>query len=253
MLLKPLNCYTSVIEKLITLPEFAVIHLEVLLLRKCKAIPDLKETGMAINKCSTVCIKELSKLMIQTNEWKLIKALIEHGTVPDIKCIEISIERYNEDRALFLTQQIEKAKHTICYDKLLCLAVYKAWNGKFVQHCLEKGAKFADKDILWTMLQWKNKSTKDIMLNQLVSQDKAMDARNDSGQSPLDFLLEKGMLKDALAMLKLDIDAHKTDIIKTIKTLEKCDTNRGHIIEILCGIIQNKKKALNYMIPVNRN
>ena len=139
--LEPLDSYTPVIERLITLHEFRVIHLEVLLLPKCKAVPKLK-TGIAINKCSTACIKNLSEIMMQTG-WKLVEALIEHGTVPDIKCIEVATEKYGEDRTLYLTQCIEeKTKHNnICYNSLLSKAIRKKWNDRFVHHWLRTRCK----------------------------------------------------------------------------------------------------------------
>lgn len=243
VLLKPLDCYTSIIEKLITFPEFTALHLEVLLLHQCKALPGLK-TGMAVNKCSTACIKELSKLMMQTKEWKLVKTLIEHGTVPDIKCIEIAIEQYGEERTLYLTHQVEKANHNICYDSLLSLAVCKKWNDKFVHHCLKQGAKFNPRDV-WSVLKWTNDCRKQNLLKLMVSQDGAMDVQNDKEQLPLDFLLEQGMFNGALTLLELKIDTGKIDIIKTIKTLKKYNKSGHLIIKILNGIIENKKNAPN--------
>lgn len=241
VLLKPFNCYTSVIEKLITYPEFGVIHLEVLLLQKCEALPNLK-TGMAINKCSTACIKELSKLMIIKMEWKLVETLIEHGTVPDIKCIEIAIEQYGENRTLYLTHQVEKSnRNKICYDNLLSLAICKKWCGKFVDYCLKQGAKFSDKDT-WTVLKWRKDSTKQILLKQIMSQDGAMNVQNNEGQLPLEFFLEQGMINDALALLKFSLDTSKIDIVKTIKGFQKYDVSE-HLIKILNGIIKNKKNV----------
>lgn len=238
MLIRPRSCYTSVIENLITFPKFKVMYLEVLLLCQCKAAPNIN-AGMAINKCSTVCIKELSKLMIQIKEWELVEALIEHGTVPDIKCIEIAMEQYNEDRTLYVIQHIEKAEHNICYVSLLSLAIRKEWNDKFVSHCLKQGAKFAAKDI-WTVLQWKNSPAKDNLLKLMVSQDGAMDIQNNKGQLPLDFLLEQGRSNSALTLLEFNLDTSKINIIETIKKLKKYSPDK-HPIKILSKIIENKK------------
>ena len=240
IILEPCDSYTPVIEILITLREFRVIHLEVLLLPK--ALPKLK-TGMAINKCSTACIKNLSEIMMQTG-WKLVKALIKHGTVPDIKCIEVAIEKYDEDRTLYLTQCIEeKTKHNdICYNNLLSKAIIcKKWNDRFVHHCLKQGAKFAAEDV-WTVLKWPNDSRKYNLLKLIVSQDGAMDIQNDKGQLPLDFLLEQEMFKVALILLEFKIDTSGIDIIKTIKLVKMYDANRHPIFKILNGIIENKKQ-----------
>ena len=241
IILEPLDCYTPIIEKSITLPVFTVTHLEVLLLPKCKALPKLV-TGMAMNKCSTACIKNLSQVMMQTG-WKLVEALIQHGTVPDIRCIEVATEKYGEDRTLYLTQCIEeKTKHNnICYDSLLSKAICKKWNDRFVHHCLKQGAKFAAKDV-WTVLKWTHDSRKYNLLKLIVSQDGAMDVQNDKGQLPLDFLLEQGMFKGALTLLEFKIDCSGIDIVKTMKFLKKYDANRHPIIEILGGIIANKKQ-----------
>ena len=95
-------------------------------------------------------------------------ALIEHGTVPDIRCIEIAIEKYGEKRTLFLTQHIEKTEQNICYDRLLSKAICKKWNDKFVHHCLKRGAKFAAEDI-WTVLKWTRDSRKFNLLKLMVS------------------------------------------------------------------------------------
>ena len=246
MLLKQLDSYTSVIKNLRTLPGFEIIHLEVLLLHKCKGFPNSIKTGMAVGKCSTVCIKELSKFMILTKEWKLVETLIEHGTIPDVKCIETAIEQYTEQRTLFLTQEIEKAQqaekadYNIGYDRLLSMAIHKKWCGKFVQHCLKKGAKFAAKDI-WAILQWKSNSEKYILFESIVAQDGAVDVQNDKGQSPLDFLLEQGMFHCALTLLKFNIDTSRVDLINAIKTLKKYDTSKHSIITLLNGIVKNKR------------
>lgn len=231
-------------EKLVTFPddEFKAIHLEILFLEKCKARPNLK-TGMALNKCSTACIKKLSKIMLQTKEWKLVETLIAHGTVPDLKCIENAIEKYDEDKALFLTQEVEKDKHNnICYDHLLSMAIDKKWHDKFVQHCLKQGGKFAPKDV-WGILHWKNDPVKDILLKQMVSQDGAMDVQNQKGQIPLHFLLEQGMFTCALTLLKFKIDTSKINMIEIIKTLKKHNANKHPIITMLCEIIKNKKTS----------
>ena len=245
IILEPLDSYTPVIEKLITLHEFSVIHLEVLLLPKCKAVPKLK-TGIAINKCSTACIKNLSEIMMETG-WKLVDALIEHGTVPDIKCIEVATEKYGEDRTLYLTQCIEeKSKHNnICYNSLLSKAIRKKWNDRFVHHCL---AKFAAEDV-WTVLKkWSHDSRKHNLLKLITSQDGAMDIQNDKGQLPLDFLLEQGMFNVALVLLEFKIDCSGIDIIKTIKSVKKYKANRHPIFKILSGIIENKKQSPDLLI-----
>ena len=222
------------------------------------------KTGMAIKKCSTACIKNLSEIMIQTREWKLVEALIEHGTIPDVECIKVATEKYGENRTLYLTQHIEeKTKHSnICYDSLLSKAICKKWNDTFVHHCLRQGAKFAAKDI-WTVLKWTHDSRKYNLLRQIVSQDGAMDVRNDKGQLPLDFLLEQGMFKGALTLLEFKIDTSGMDIIKTMKSVKKYDATRHPIIEIFGGIIENKKQppdllkqeltsALKYAFTNNR-
>ena len=220
MLIKELDCYTLVIEKLIASPMFKIVYLEVLLLHKCEAVPNLK-TGMAIDKCSTACIKELSKLMMQIKDWKLIESLIKHGTVPDVKCVEISIEKHTEDRALYILEQLErKGNHNFPYNHLLSSAICKKWNDKFVSHCLKKGAQFTAKTI-WMVLHWKNSPEKDNLFKVMVSKDGVMDLQNDKGQLPLEFLLEQGRLKNALTLLELNIDTSKMDIIKTIKILKK--------------------------------
>ena len=250
MLLKLRSCYTSVIEKLITFPEFRVVQLEVLLLCKCKALPNLK-TGMAINKCSTACIKELSKLMEQNMEWKLVETLIEHGTVPDIKCIDIAVEKHDEHKTFFLIQQIEKTtQNKVCYDNLLSIAVHKKWSDRFVDYCLKKGSKFAAKDI-WTVLRWADDSTKRNLLKLMMSQDGAMDIQNSKGQLPLDFLLEQGMFNGALTLLKLNLDTSGIEIIKTIKTLKKYDVNKYPIITILDKVIENKINAPGHKQELN--
>ena len=240
MLLKLRSCYTSVIEKLITFPEFRVVQLEVLLLCKCKALPNLK-TGMAINKCSTACIKELSKLMTHM-KWKLVETLIEHGTIPDIKCVDIAVKQYGEDRTFYLIQHIEKAKNNeICYNNFLSTAIHKKWSNKFIHHCLERGAKFAAKDI-WTVLQWADDdSTKHNLLILMVSQDGAMNIQSDKGQFPLDVLLEQQMFNSVLTLLGLNLDTSGIDIIKTVETLKKYDVKKHPTMKILGGIIKNKK------------
>ena len=224
---------------MITFPKFKIIYLEVLLLKTCKAKPKVK-TGMAIGKCSTACIKELSKFITQTKEWNLVQALIEHGTVPDVKCIEIAMAHCsNEDNALYLIKQVEKAQHSICYDTLLSLAIDKRWNNNFVSHCLKNGAKIAAKQV-WTVLLWKNSPEKDNLLKLMVSQDKAMDVRNKKGQLPLEFLLQEGRSNTALTLLEFNLDTSKIDMIKTIQTLKKYDADKNPI-RILCRIIENKK------------
>ena len=244
MLIQPLNCYTSVIERLTYLPKLPikleVIYLEILLLRKCKALPNLK-TGMAIDKCSTACIKKLSKLMKQTNlEWKLVEALIKHGTIPDVGCIEIAMERYTEDRTFYLMQQVEKqGNQNICYDSHLSLAICKKWNDKFVSHCLKQGAQFTANNV-WTVLQWKNSPAKDNLLKLMVSQDGVMDMQNGKGQLPLEFLLEQGKYQGALKLLEFNIDTSGIDIIKIVKILRKCTADKRPT-EILSKVIQNKK------------
>ena len=224
---------------MITLPKFKLIYLEVLLLETCKAKPKLK-TGMAIGKCSTACVKELSKFITQTKEWKLVQALIEHGTVPDVRCIEIAMTHCSsEDDALYLIKQVEKAQHSICYNTLLSSAVDKRWNNNFVSHCLQYGAKLAAKQI-WTVLLWKNSPEKDNLLKLMVSQDIAMDVRNKKGQLPLESLLQEGRSNTALTLLEFNLDTSMIDIIKTIQTLKKYSADK-HPIKILCRIIENKK------------
>ena len=248
MLLKSLSCYTSFIEKLITFPEFKILHLEVLLL-KCKALPDI-QTGMAKNKCSTTCIKELSKLMMHM-KWKLVETLIEHGTLPDINCVDIAATQYGEDRAFYLIQCIEKVKNNkICYDNFLSMAIHKNWSDRFMHHCLEQGAKFTAKDI-WTVLQWADDATKRNLLISMVSQNRAMDVQNDKGQFPLDVLLEQGMFNSALALLELNLDTSGIDIIKTIQVLKKYDVKKYPIIKILDGIIKNKKSTPDHKQELN--
>ena len=201
-------------------------------------MPNLK-TGMAINKCSTACIKEFSKFMIQTKEWELVEALIEHGTVLDIGCIKTAMEWYTEDNALYLMQQVEKiGNHQICYNSFLSSAICKQWNDKFVSHCLKQGAQFTAKQ-LWSVLQWKNSPAKDKLLKLMVSQDGLINVRN-KGQLPLEFLLEQGRYKGALTLLEFNIDTSGIDIIKTIIVLKKYTADK-HPIEILCKIIENKK------------
>ena len=239
MLIQPLNCYTSVIQKLTSSPEFKTIYLEVLLLHKCKTIPNMK-TGMAINKCSTACIKDLSKLMMQTTEWELIETLIKHGTIPDVRCIKTAMEQYTEDSALYLMQQVEKiGNHNICYNSFLSSAICKQWNDKFVSHCLKQGAQFTAKHV-WTVLEGKNCPEKDKLLKLMVSQSELMNTRNDKGQLLLEFLLEQGMFKGALTLLGFKIDTSGIDIIKIIKILRKFTADK-HPIEILSNIIKNKK------------
>ena len=239
--LKSLSCYTSFIEKLITFPEFKVLHLEVLLLNRCKTLPDIK-TGMAKNKCSTACIKELSKPMM-CMKWKLVETLIEHGTVPDINCIYIAATQYGEDRAFFLIQCIEKVKdNKICYDNFLSMAIHKKWSDRFIRHCLERGAKFAAKDI-WTVLQWPDDATKHNLLILMASQNGAMDVQNDEGQFPLDVLLQQEMFNNALTLLEFNLDTSRIDIIKKIEALKKYDDKKYPIIEILDRIIKNRKNA----------
>ena len=241
MLIQPLDCYTSVIQKLTSSPEFKTIYLEVLLLRKCKTMPNLK-TGMAINKCSTACIKELSKLMVQSKEWELVEALIKHGTIPDVGCIETAMEQYTEDNALYLMQQVEKIdNHNICYNSFLSSAINKQWIDKFVGHCLKQGAQFTTEHV-WTVLQqWKNCPEKDKLLKLMVSQGELMNMKNDKLQQlPLEFLLEQGRYKVALTLLEFNIDTSKIDIIKTINILKKCTADK-HPIEMLCKVIENKK------------
>ena len=223
---------------MITLPKFKVIYLEVLLLETCKAKPNLK-AGMAIGKCSTACIKELSKFILQTKEWKLVQALIDHGTVPDVRCIKVAMEHCSEDNALYLIKQVEKAKHSICYVTLLSLAIGKKWNNNFVNHCLKHDAKFAAKDI-WNVLQWGNSPEKDNLLKLMASQDGAMNVRNKKGQSPLEFLLEQGRSNTALTLLEFSLDTSEIDVIKTIGTLKKYKAENNPT-KILCRIIENKK------------
>ena len=242
MFLKPLESYTLFIEKLITFPEFKVIHLEILFLHKCEAVPSVKTTGMAVKKCSTACIKELSEIMKQTKEWKLIKALIEHGTIPDIRCIEVATKQFNENVAFFIVQAVEKDNHKICYDSLLSVAIDNKWNGEFVDHCLKQGAKFTAKDI-FAVLQWKNEPSKNRLLELMVFQEGAMDQRNHKGQLPLDFLLEQGMFNCTLTLLEFNMDTSANNIINTIKMLKKYDTNKHPILKILCKIIRNKKNV----------
>ena len=178
-----------------------------------------------------------------------MEALVEHGTVPDIKCIEVATEKYGEDRTLFLTHCIEeKTKHNnIRYNGLLSKAICKKWNDRFVRHCLKQGAKFAEEDV-WTVLKWPNDSRKYDLLKLIVSQDGAMDIQNDKGQRPLDFLLEQGMFTVALNLLEFKIDTSGIDIIKTIKSVKKYDANKHPIFKILYGIIENKKQPPEILI-----
>ena len=194
---------------------------------------------MAIGKCSTACIKELSKFILQTKEWKLVQALIEHGTVPDVRCTEVAMEHCSEDKALYLIKQVEKAKHSICYVTLLSSAIGKKWNDNFVRHCLKHGAKFAAKNI-WTILQWGNCPEKDNLLKLMAPQDEDMNVRNKKGQLPLEFLLEQGRSNTALTLLEFSLDTSEIDIIETIGKLKKYKAE-NHPIKILCKIIKNKK------------
>ena len=147
---------------------------------------------------------------------------------------------YGEDRILYLIQCIEeKTKHNnICYNNLLSKAICKKWNDRFVHHCLKRGAKFTPKDV-WTVLKWPHDSRKQNLLKSIVSQDGAMDIQNDKGELLLDFLLEQGWFKDALTLLEFKIDTSGIDIVKTMESVKKYD---APIIEILNGIIANKKQ-----------
>ena len=173
-------------------------------------------------------------------EWKLVEALIKHGTIPDVECIEIAMERYTEDRTFYLMQQVEKqGNQNICYDSHLSLAICKKWNDKFVSHCLKQGAQFTAKNV-WTVLQWKNSHAKDNLLKLMVSQDGVMDVRNYKEQLPLEFLLEQGRYKGALTLLEFNIDTSGIDIVKIIKILKTYTADKNPT-EILCKIIKNKK------------
>ena len=180
--------------------------------------------------------------MEKTKEWELVEALIKHGTIPDIGCIETAMKWYTENNALYLMQQVEKiGNHNICYNNFLSSAICKQWNDKFVSHCLKQGAQFTDKHV-WTVLQWKSCPEKDIvkLLKLMVSQGESLNMRNDKGQLPLEFLLEQGKYEGALTLLEFNLDTSEIDIIKTIIILNKCTADK-HPIEILCKIIENKK------------
>ncbi|XP_065902411.1 uncharacterized protein [Dysidea avara] len=174
-----LETYTPMLEKLICQPQFNFIHLEVLLLKQCSIpIPNIK-CGIAIQKCSTFCIKELSALMKLGLQWNLVVALINHGTVPDEAAIEVSIHIYNKSvSTLFIA---EKVLGVVQYDHLLSLAISKEWHGQFVNYCISQGGKFSPNDI-WSVLKWKDDSKIKSLFKKLLKNGGSVNVKNSKGQ-----------------------------------------------------------------------
>ena len=233
-----LETYTPMLEKLICQPQFNFIHLEVLLLKQCSIpIPNIK-CGIAIQKCSTFCIKELSALMKLGLQWNLVVALINHGTVPDEAAIEVSIHIYNKSvSTLFIA---EKVLGVVQYDHLLSLAISKEWHGQFVNYCISQGGKFSPNDI-WSVLKWKDDSKIKSLFKKLLKNGGSVNVKNSKGQCPLNFLLENNMFTRVLILLKYNADTSAVDITNLITKLIKLKAGvTDYSIKALKGIIECK-------------
>ena len=246
-----LETYTPMIQQLICQPEFNIVHLGVLLLENCVTpIPGMK-WGIAVNRCSTSCIKDLSVLMKQGMRWELVEALIKHGTVPDAAAIEVSMYQYNKPKAaLFIAK---KVKDSVQYDHLLSLAISKEWYGSFIKYCISKGGKFSYND-LWSVLRWKNDSKVESMLEKILKNGGSADVKDDKGQLPLTVLLKKNMFTKVLILLEYGADTSTVDISDLIKKLIKLKTGTNNCsTKVLNSILKNKSKLMNIKDELNQS
>ena len=231
VVLEELETYTPMLKELMSQKQFNVIYLEILLLKKC-CEPTL-ECGMAIQKCSTSCIKDLSALMKLKIQWNLVEALINHGTVPDEASIEVSMHMYKKpESTLFIAKRVDGV---VQYSQLLSLAVSMEWHGVFVRHCISRGGKFSPDDI-WSVLKWKDDSKAKSMLKVLLKNGGVANTKNDKGQYPLNFLLEKNMFAKALILLKHNVDASTVDVRDLIRKVIKLKATDSSIKALKCVI-----------------
>lgn len=225
------------IEKLIRQQEFNIVHLEFLLLKK--SVPGV--TGIAEDRCSTSSIKELSKLIAKGMSWDLTKALIKHGTIPDVAAIEASMQFKNPKKTLFIA---EKVQGNVPCNRLLSLAISKKWHGSFVNYCINKGGKFSPKDI-WHVLTWENNTILETVLNNGGNADE-----KDKGQTPLNFLLKSNSFEKVLILLKHNADTSTVDIRGLVDSMK--DGVNDCSMKVLSEIICSKSKLMSIIDELNR-
>jgi len=235
------------IKQLIYQPEFNILHLGVLFLKKCEIpIPG----GIAVDKCSTLCIKTLSAYMKQGMSLDLVKALIKHGTVPDVAAIEASMQYNKPKQTLSIA---EKIKETVPYDHLLSLAISMEWHGQFVDYCISQGGKFSHNDI-WSLLKWKNDSKIESMLEKVLKNGGSGDVKDKKGDLPLNFLLKNNMFTKVLVLLKHGADTSTVDISDLIEKIMKLKIGTTDCsTKVLAGIIESKSKRMDIKDELNRS
>ena len=226
--------FTPVVEKLLNIDVAELSHWEFLFIKpsKKKLLP---QSGMAKGKCKTVCI-QLTDFMdkFQPN-LSLIKALIEHGTKPCLGCIIIGIDQRKPDVAVFLCNELKRTeqKHNIDYRELLKMALHKRCLGTFVHHCVKHGARFAGDDI-WIVLNWKTTDISEDILKLLLMYGGSTDVKNDEGQLPLNFLLDRGIFSASVTLLQFAVDASSVDVSSMIR---KHGKNEIFTVELLSLIL----------------